>query len=175
MICIAALMMAAAAALTLARSRRGVEIHMDDRTQVKMSRSKRGIRVEFVADDDPSRPSDAELYPYEQTRADVMMDSSSINRDFLRRLASFDSAAADEKESIVGLLLAKGIISKEEAAEWLFDDNGSAADGTADAADRDTDIELHEGEGDSENDYPEPEKDPAGPGYVIDEDDFGDF
>lgn len=116
------LMFAAALVLLLSRSRRGVEIHMDENTQVKMSKSKRGIRVEFVADNDPMRPSDAELFPAVLGPDDVVAEKSTIDRDFVRRLAAFDTASADEKESIVGLLLAKGIISKDEAREWLFED-----------------------------------------------------
>lgn len=154
-----------AAVLLLARTRRGVDIHMDEHTQVKVSKSRRGIRVEFVADDDPNRPSDAEMYPADPNPADIVEDASSINRSFLRRLAAIDKAEPEEKEEIVGLLLAKGIISKEEAREWLYEDRqpGSSQDDSQPAS------QPQQKAGVDDNPY---EYDPAD---VVDEDDFGDF
>jgi hypothetical protein len=164
LLCLA--MFTLAAVLLLARNRKGVDIHMDENTQVKVSKSRRGIRVEFVANDDPNRPSDSELYPVDPDPSDIIEDASSINRNFLHRLASIDKAGYEEKYEIAGLLLAKGIITKEEFWEWVPQDPG---DGPS-HAEKQKPVEQPE-------EKQEPVEDPYDydPNDVVDEDDFGDF
>lgn len=170
---LAVAMAAVAVALLLTRSRSGVEIHMDDRTQVRLSKSVRGVRVEFVADDDPDRPADSELMPSDPVPEDIPRDSSSMDREFIRRLAAFESSSADDKEAIVGMLLAKGLISRDEAREWLSEP--SEDDGMYPSPDDvpDTGNGSPDAAGDVYDGYDD--EGPV-PGYVVDEDDgFGGF